>query len=150
MGASTRRQSAALGGREGQMRPAEVAAAFVARINAHDLQGLSELMTDDHAFIDALDNRAAGRAAMRAGWQQYFAAVPDYWIRVEAVFEDGGSVALFGRAGGTYAPGGPKGEAGAWEVPAAWWAQVRGDHVAVWRVYADNLPLRQLMNAGAG
>jgi ketosteroid isomerase-like protein len=129
------------------MRPTEVAAAFVARINAHDVDGLSELMTEDHAFIDALDNRIAGRAAMQAGWQQYFAMVPDYWIRVDAMFEDGQAVAFFGRVGGTYARGGPKGEATAWEVPAAWLAEVRGDRVAVWRVYADNLPLRQLMNA---
>ncbi len=132
------------------MRPTEVALAFVARINAQDPQGLSELMTEDHAFIDALDNRTAGRAAMRAGWQQYFGMVPDYWIRVEAVFEDGQAVALFGRVGGTYVRGGRKGEATAWEVPAGWLAEVSGDRVAVWRVYADNLPLRQLMNASAG
>ena len=45
------------------MRPAEVTAAFVARINGHDVVGLNELMSDDHVFIDALDNRVIGRAA---------------------------------------------------------------------------------------
>ncbi len=131
------------------MRPAEIATAFAARINAHDPVGLSELMTEDHAFIDALDNRTAGRAAMRAGWQHYFAAVADYWIRVDTVFENGQTVALFGRAGGTYAGGAPKSEASAWEIPAAWLAEVRGDRISVWRVYADNQPLRQLMGANA-
>lgn len=127
------------------MRPAEVVAAFVARINAHDVVGLSELMTDDHVFIDALDNRGAGRDATRAGWKEYLALVPDYWIKVDTVLEDDGTVALFGRAGGTYAGGIPRGESGRWEVPAAWLAGVRDGRVAMWRVYADNLPMRRLM-----
>jgi hypothetical protein len=87
------------------MRPTEVTAAFVARINAHDVVGLSEMMTDDHAFIDALDTRVAGRDAMRAGRKQYLALVPDYWIKVDAILQENGTVAPFGRAGGTYAGG---------------------------------------------
>jgi uncharacterized protein (TIGR02246 family) len=126
------------------MRPAEVAAAFVARINEHDLIGLNELMSDDHVFIDALDNRVAGRAAMRAGWEQYFALVPDYWIKVDRTFQDDPVVALFGAAGGTYA-GGSGGHRGRWEVSAAWLAETRDGQVAMWRVYADNLPMRRLM-----
>jgi ketosteroid isomerase-like protein len=127
------------------MRPAEVAAAFVARINAHDVVGLSKLMTDDHVFIDALDNRGVGCHAMRAGWKQYFALVSDYWIKVDTVLQEDGTVALFGRAGGTYAGSIPKGQSGRWEVPAAWLAEVRDGRVAMWRVYADNLSMRRLM-----
>lgn len=122
-----------------------MAEAFVARINTHDVAGLGDLMTGDHSFVDALDVRTTGRTAVLEGWRFYFAAVPDYRIRVETVFENGRTVALFGRAGGTYAPCGPEGDAGSWEVPAAWMAEVRRDCVAVWRVFADNLPLRQLM-----
>ena len=129
------------------MRPTEVAAAFVARINQHDLVGLNALMTDDHAFIDALDNHVAGRAAMRAGWQHYFTLVPDYWIKVERTLQDDRVVALFGAAGGTYAGGGSGGQPGSWEAPAAWLAEIRDGQVAMWRVYADNLPMRRLMGA---
>ncbi|OFW03250.1 MAG: hypothetical protein A3H96_19305 [Acidobacteria bacterium RIFCSPLOWO2_02_FULL_67_36] len=127
------------------MRPAEVAVAFVARINEHDLVGLSELMTDDHVFIDALDNHVAGRAAMRAGWKHYFDLVPDYWIKVERTLQADGVVALFGAAGGTFAGGSSGRQAGTWEVPAAWLAEIRDGQVAMWRVYADNLPIRRLM-----
>jgi ketosteroid isomerase-like protein len=127
------------------MRPAEVAAAFVARINEHDLVGLSELMTDDHVFIDALDNRVAGRAAMRSAWEQYFALVPDYWIKVDKTLQDAGVVALFGVAGGTYGGGSSGGQKGPWQIPAAWLAETRDGQVAMWRVYADNLPIRRLM-----
>ena len=127
------------------MRPAEIAAEFLARINAHDIVGLSELMTDDHVFIDALDNRVAGRDAMRAGWTQYLALVPDYWIKVDTTLENHGSVALFGRVGGTYAGRIPEGQSGRWDIPAAWLAEIRDGRVAMWRVYADNLLMRQLM-----
>ena len=126
------------------MRPAEIAAEFVARINAHDVVGLSELMTDDHLFIDALDNRGVGRDAMRAAWNQYLASVPDYWIKVDTILQEDGTVALFGRAGGTYAGRIPEGQSAQWEVPAAWLAEVRRGQVAMWRVYADNLPMRRL------
>jgi ketosteroid isomerase-like protein len=127
------------------MRPAEVAAAFVARINEHDLAALNELMTDDHVFIDALDNHVVGRAAMRAGWEHYFTLVPDYWIKVESTLQDDRVVALFGVAGGTYAGGISGGQKGSWKVPAAWLAEIRDGRVAMWRVYADNLPIRRLM-----
>jgi hypothetical protein len=102
-------------------------------------------MTDDHVFIDALDNRGAGRDVMRDGWKQYLALVPDYWIKVDTILQEDGTVALFGRAGGTYAGSIPTGQSGRWEVPAAWLAETRDGRVATWRVYADNLPMRRLM-----
>jgi ketosteroid isomerase-like protein len=132
------------------MRSAEIAAAFVARINAHDLAGLAALMAEDHVFVDALDNRTAGRDVMRSGWQHYLALVPDYWIRIEKVLCDERTVALFGRAGGTCASDTPQGQPGKWEVPAAWLAEIRDGQVATWRVYADNLPLRRLMGVERG
>jgi hypothetical protein len=102
-------------------------------------------MTEDHVFIDALDGRLAGREAMIDAWTQYFAMVPDYWIRVENMLSSDGTVVAFGRAGGTFAPGRPIDPSRRWEIPAAWRAEVRGDRVAVWQVYADNLPIRRLM-----
>ncbi len=132
------------------MRPGEVAAAFVARINQHDVVGLSELMTDDHVFVDALDNRVAGRDAMRSAWEQYFTLVPDYWIKIERALQDDRVVALFGTAGGTYAGGSSGGQKSGWEVPAAWLAETRDDRLAIWRIYADNLPIRRLMGLERG
>jgi ketosteroid isomerase-like protein len=127
------------------MRPADVAVAFVERINKHDLDGLAELMTDDHVFVDALDGRVSGRAAMRTAWAQYFRMVPDYWIKVERALQDGLVVGMFGVAGGTFAGGTASGKKGQWSIPAAWLAETRGSQVALWRVYADNLPIRRLM-----
>jgi ketosteroid isomerase-like protein len=140
----------------------EIATSFVERINAADVAGLYELMTDDHVFQDALGERFVGREKMRHGWTLYFATVKNYKIYVEDYFMREESVAMFGNASGTYAhakypgesgdrmpPPGPPAAAnssdGFWKVPAAWYAVVRNGLVAEWRAYADNQPLRKLM-----
>ena len=123
----------------------EVVRAFVAKINAHRVDGIYELMTADHLFVDGLGTAQQGRDAMRPAWSAYFAMVPDYYIACEQVLSEGETVAIFGRAGGTYSPDGQLHPANRWEVPVAWKAVVRGTRVAEWHVYADNEPIRQIM-----
>jgi ketosteroid isomerase-like protein len=120
-------------------------AQFIACINRQDVDGLFRLMTPDHLFVDSLDIEVRGREPMRAGGRAYFAMVPDYRIVVTDHLETGPVVALFGRAGGTYAPDGGILADKRWEIPAAWKAVVHGDLIAEWRVYADNDPVRRLM-----
>ena len=50
------------------MTPIDVARAFIAAINAHDLAALAALMAPDHVFVDALDGRVTGREAMAGAW----------------------------------------------------------------------------------
>ena len=116
-------------------------------INRQDVEGLCRLMTPDHLFVDSLGIEVRGREPMREGWRAYFAMVPDYHIVVTDHLESDPVVALFGRAGGTYAPGGRVLPQNRWETPAAWKAVVRDDLVAEWRVFADNEPIRRLMRA---
>jgi len=141
--------------------PIEIATSFIERINAADVAGLYELMTEDHVFQDALGERFIGREKMRHGWTQYFAMVGNYKIYVEDYFMKEESVAMFGSASGTYPANAGAGAAlnnvtpaagsthqsaeGFWEVPAAWHVILRGGLVAEWRVFADNQPLRKLM-----
>lgn len=135
--------------------PIEIATAFIECINAADVAGLYELMTEDHIFQDALGERFIGRDKMRHGWTSYFSMVGNYKVFVKEHFLREDSVAMFGTASGSY-PGAaathPAAQPGArsvvaqfWEVPAAWHVVTRGGQVAEWRVYADNLPLRKLM-----
>lgn len=111
---------------------------FIDSINAHDVEGLGELMADDHTFIDAHGNEVRGREKMLAGWRGYFEWFPDYRIEVEEVFdgevsEAGQTFALFGFAGGSF-----KGSRQAsWRLPAAWKAIVKNDQVALWQVFCD-------------
>ena len=122
-----------------------IAIAFVRAINRQNVEALADLMTEDHRFIDALDNQFEGREKMRAGWDAYFRMVPDYTIAVEETFCDGPVVVMLGRVRGTYSPDGSIKEENRWQAPAALRAIIKENKVAEWRVYCDNEPMRQLM-----
>jgi ketosteroid isomerase-like protein len=125
----------------------EVVQEFEGRINAHDVNGLVALMTADHVFIDSLGKRFT-RPAIENGWRQYFATVPDYWVRIDRVVPDESALILLGTAGGTYvAPGGTTRPENMWETPAVWRAVIRDGKVSEWRVYSDNEPIRAIMRA---
>ena len=115
-----------------------IALSFMDRINAHDVEGLAALMTEDHTFIDSLGQSVRRRQWVRAAWMSYFEFCSDYWIIHETVIESGGTVAIFGKAGGTIA-------GSTWETPAAWKAIVRDGQVQEWRVYADNTPVYDIL-----
>lgn len=127
------------------MEAKEVVLKFIREINAHNIDGLCALMSEDHRFIDALGSVVQGREQMRKGWIGYFGMVPDYRIICEEIIERGNSVAAFGTAGGTYSPDGVLMDENKWNVPAAWRARVVDGLVSEWRVYTDNEPIRQLM-----
>jgi len=127
----------------------QTAQEFVRAVNAHNVQDIVALMSSDHVFIDSLGNRST-RPAIEAGWLQYFAMVPDYWIKVDQVVTDGNVAILLGTAGGTYVPEGEKMTArNKWETPAAWRTVIKDGKVSEWRVYCDNEPIREKMRAAA-
>lgn len=132
-----------------QASSADVAMAFVGKINDHDVDGLVALMTPDHVFVDALNTTFRGAEQMRQGWKMYFSLFPDYAIEVTDEFEHGDVVAMFGKAYGTFAVNGKLPRENFWEVPAAWRAVVKDGCVAEWRVYCDNDPARKIMAAKA-
>jgi ketosteroid isomerase-like protein len=111
----------------------QIILAFIERINAHNVEGLAALMSDDHTFIDAHDNRINGRETMVSGWRGYLEWFPDYSIEITDVFEDGDNFALFGFAGGSFKAKQSEG----WRLPAAWKASVKDGHVSLWQVFAD-------------
>ena len=107
--------------------------AFIDRINAHDVAGLAELMSDDHTFIDAHGNQISGKEKMSAGWRGYFSMFPDYYLEVTEVIEEEGKLAMFGFAGGSF----QNQESESWRLPAAWKAEVKDGRVTLWQVFAD-------------
>ena len=128
------------------MTPSQIVSALVDRINEHDVDGVCALMEQDGAFIDGLGLSVNGREAIRKAWLSYFAMVPDYWIRVECQLQQGTVVGVFGEAGGTFTADGRLDVANRWAVPAAWQAVVGDKGIAVWQVFADNEPVRQIMD----
>jgi ketosteroid isomerase-like protein len=130
--------------------PIAVALEFVKRINAHDVDNLCALMTEDHLFIDSEGNTGKGREHMREGWAWYLNLFPDYIVEVERTFADGNEVALTGRAKGTYAPDRKLTHENAWDIPAAWRGIIRDGLVAEWQIYADLDAVREIMRTTGG
>jgi ketosteroid isomerase-like protein len=123
----------------------QVVRAFVAKINAHKADALYDLMTEDHLFVDALGSAQQGRELARQGWIAHFNMTPDYYIACDKVLSEGETIAIFGRAGGTYSHNGQLRPANRWEAPAAWKVVVRGTRVAEWRIYTDSQPIHLIM-----
>jgi ketosteroid isomerase-like protein len=118
---------------------------FISAINSRDIEMLCRLMTEDHLFIDTGGGQYRGRETMRSGWLGYFSMVPDYTIEVQEIVADGSLVMVAGTAHGTYSPDGRLDPADRWSAPGAWRAVVAGGLIAVWQVFADNEPIRQIM-----
>ena len=115
----------------------DVVKAFVAAINRRSPPEISDLMTEDHTFVDSGGRVRSGRQNLIAGWREYFRMFPDYTIRVETILGNQELVAVFGSASGTYnGKRGPVPE-NRIEMPAAWRAVVRNGKVKRWQVYAD-------------
>lgn len=125
---------------------ADTVLAFIRAINSHEIGTLTNLMTPDYEFVDSLGALAGGRDQMRQAWIAYFFMIPDYRIEVAGVFSQGTSVVVTGKASGTVAVRGELPSANGWEIPMAVQADVRDGLVARWQVFADNEPVRQILN----
>lgn len=114
-----------------------VVEAFIAAINRHDPSELSNLMTENHTFVDSAGRIQSGLESTTAGWKEYFRMFPDYEIRVERLLADNALVAVFGSASGTY--NGKRGLVAKNRIamPAAWKALVENGKIKRWQVYAD-------------
>lgn len=112
-----------------------VAVRFNDCINAGDVEGLAQLMSEDHRFIDTAGTVVVGRTACLAAWRGFFAAYPGYRNVFEAVSASGTNVTA---AGYSMCPNHP-----VLEGPALWTAVVDGNQVLEWRVYEDSAAVRR-------
>jgi uncharacterized protein (TIGR02246 family) len=122
-----------------------VAHAFVKAINARDPDAIANLLSEDHVFVDSGGRVVKGRDAMREAWLGYLTMVPDYTLTVEETLSSRSLVVLLGTAEGTFTADGELDPENHWETAGAWKAVIRRGKVAEWRVYADNTPIRQVM-----
>lgn len=120
---------------------AEVVLSFVACINRQDVEGLAELMTDDHTFVGyERGDRAQGRETMAKGFAEYFATFPEYRIHVSKVLRSGEDIATIGSTTGSHVAA----ELEARET-LIWIARIEDGLVAEWRIYTD---LDQIQTTG--
>ena len=118
---------------------------FVDAINAHDVEAIGELMGDEHTFIDSGGGVYTDVEQMIKGWPGYYAMFPDYKIEISETFVSGDTVALLGKAMGTYSFDGTLRPENHWEIPAAWKAIVKDGKIKLWQVIADNSIVVEIM-----
>ena len=107
--------------------------AFNDCITDRDLDGLGELMSDDHLFADTGGNTWLGRAACVAAWSDFFAAFPDYRNVFDRVLVHGDLAIAIGESISPHPM---------LSGPAIWVVRVNKERVAEWRVYEDTQPTR--------
>ncbi|MCX7878021.1 MAG: Type 1 glutamine amidotransferase-like domain-containing protein [Ignavibacteria bacterium] len=118
---------------------------YIKRINSHDLISMLEITDDDAVFIDSMGINTRGKAEMKKAWDLFLTFFPDYTVEIKDIICKNGMVAVFGKAKGTLAENGRLKEENRFEIPASWTAEVRNGKILKWRVYADNEPVRKLI-----
>ena len=119
---------------------------FVKAINDHDIDKISDLMSEDHTFIDGYGNKQIGKVGMKNGWQSYYQMFPDYIIEITDVIEHKSIFALFGFASGTYTTIKDKSDNNFWRTTAAWKAIVQDKKIKLWQVFCDYTKLMEIIN----
>jgi hypothetical protein len=119
--------------------PIAVAISFIDCINRGDLDGLTSLMTDDHALVVLDEPALVGREKNRDAWGGYLSSFPDYVIYPRLIVGRDTSVAVLGTTTGSHL-GLTDAEEMALQV--IWLAEVRSGRLALWRVADDSPDLR--------
>jgi ketosteroid isomerase-like protein len=114
--------------------PVSIVQAFNQCINNRDIDGLSELMADDHTFIDRDGTSHGTKAEMVRGWKQFFEMFPEYHNTFDKIVAEGNRVFILGFA--------------FWSEeepydPVIWAAVVENNLVSEWRVYKDTIANRK-------
>ena len=104
-------------------------------INARDLQGVINLMSVNHQFID-IKNRVENREQMKTSWKEFFSEYPDYRNVFHTVISRDNLVILLGHSECSHKP---------LDGPAIWTAKVENDLIAEWRIYDDTKENREML-----
>lgn len=108
--------------------PKLIALLFNECINNRDVARLTDLMTEDHTFIDREGKTVHSKDAMVRGWGDFFELFPKYSNTFTHIKSQDDLVAILGFA--------------YWSEkepydPAIWTATIENDQVREWRILAD-------------
>lgn len=116
--------------------PKLVALLYNENINTRNLEGVIELMAENHQFID-IENRVEDKEQMKTSWKEFFEEFPDYINVFHTVISRDNFVILLGHS---------ECSVSSLDGPAIWTARIENDKVAEWRIYLDNEENRKLLD----
>ena len=119
---------------------------FADAINHADIDGILDLLTEDHILIDSHENKMSGKENLRQAWISYFELFPDYKIEVNEILEKDSLLCILGYASGTYKNLKNKDNRNYWRIPVAWTAIIEDNHLKQWQIYADNIIVMDIIN----
>lgn len=120
--------------------PLAVVVSFIDCINRGDVEGLGELMTDDHRLLVLDEAPLVGKEANVAAWHGYASAFSDYVIYPERIADRDGRVAVLGRTTGSHL-GLPDDEE--LQLTVVWCGEVTSSGlVSSWEILEDSPTLR--------
>ncbi|ANY20282.1 SnoaL-like domain protein [Tsuneonella dongtanensis] len=105
---------------------------FVAATNAHDVETMRTMVTDDYTYIDSWHEGVSGREAVMDGAQRLFDADPGFRIDVETISYSEPFVLLRGWANSSVAEFGRR--------RAVWRARCENGLIAEWQSWAEGGP----------
>jgi ketosteroid isomerase-like protein len=118
----------------GEATPTSIVLRFIECINAGDSEGVAAL-TAEHYKLTDIPGRVytfTGKAAIKASWDEYLKAYPDYKIHVHHVLTSGDGVAIVGQTSGSHVS--PEIEE---TETVLWIAELEDGLVTEWRIYSD-------------
>ncbi|MDR3118742.1 MAG: hypothetical protein LBU44_04895 [Mediterranea sp.] len=119
--------------------PKSIALQFNEYITNADLNGLSNLMTGDHIFIDTSNNRIKGKDNnIVQAWQPFFDLYPGYRNIFENIVVRGSTVIMQGYSICSNEILN--------NIHAIWVAEIIKNKVGSWHIYADTKANRELFD----
>jgi ketosteroid isomerase-like protein len=125
--------------------PVEVVIRFITAINSHNIDLISEMVSDDHKFTDSQGSIYRGKELMTRGWTNYLQMFPDYKIDIDEIYNEGNKIMFTGKASGTFGTDKSIKE-NHWEINAAWRVLVVSDKIKEWQVFGDNKPVYEIID----
>jgi ketosteroid isomerase-like protein len=99
-------------------------------INNRDIEGLVDLMTDDHSLVCNGHIDTKDKDSSKEAWASFFGMYPDYRNHFSRVESRDDFVVIIGKS---TCPNEEK-----LNTSALWSARIQNDKVSVWQVYEDN------------
>lgn len=128
------------------MTDKEIIWSFVKAINGLDIDKITDLMSEDHVFIQGSGNSHMGKEGIKNGGQSCYQMFPDYVIEITDVIAHKSIFGLFGFVSGTCTNNKNKSDSNFLKTTTTWEAVVQDKKNKHWQVFCDYTRLMEILN----